>query len=316
VYAPILGLMVDNYEPVAWAEQLIEPARAVDHPRLATLYTMASLCWLPGRTEEAVRYADAGHLLIASGRHVVPFGLDGAVGSAYTAIGQPERSAEWCRAWLARGRDTYALTKAFLVLALTVAGCGDEARAAAVGLIDAAEVTGNPYALSWALYVHGSAFSDADPAHALEALRRGLAIARDSGNRFTESRLVNQLARIEAQHGDPLTALDYVTETIRHYRDAGNASLMRIALIILAAFFDRLGRYEPAATIAGFAISPFAAAAVPEINAAIDHLRDVLSDHIYDSLAHMGTAMTTAEMATYAYDQIDQARAELKAVSK
>ncbi len=43
---------VDNYEPIAWAEELIEPARAVDHPRLAFLYVMAALCWMPGRIED------------------------------------------------------------------------------------------------------------------------------------------------------------------------------------------------------------------------------------------------------------------------
>ena len=36
----------------------------------------------------------------------------------------------------------------------------------------------------------------------------------------------------------------------------------------------------------------------------------------YESLARKGETMTTADMATYAYDQIDQARAELNAVSK
>ena len=36
----------------------------------------------------------------------------------------------------------------------------------------------------------------------------------------------------------------------------------------------------------------------------------------YESLAHKGETMSTAEMATYAYDQIDQARAELNAVSE
>jgi hypothetical protein len=85
-------------------------------------------------------------------------------------------------------------------------------------------------------------------------------------------------------------------------------------LTILAAFFDRFGRYEPAATIAGFAITPFAAAAVPD--AATAHLRDVLGDQTYDSLAHKGAAMTTADMAAYACDQIDQARAQLRAVSE
>jgi hypothetical protein len=43
---------------------------------------------------------------------------------------------------------------------------------------------------------------------------------------------------------------------------------------------------------------------------------DVLGDQTYESLARKGETMTTAAMATYAYDQIDQARAELNAVSK
>jgi predicted ATPase len=36
-YAGFFGYLVENYEPIAWAEGLVEPARAVDHPRLAFL---------------------------------------------------------------------------------------------------------------------------------------------------------------------------------------------------------------------------------------------------------------------------------------
>jgi hypothetical protein len=91
---------------------------------------------------------------------------------------------------------------------------------------------------------------------------------------------------------------------------------MRNPLAILASLFDRLGGSKAAATIAGFALSPFAAAAVPDITTAIGHLREVLGDQTYDSLARKGETMTATEMATYAYDQIDQARTELNAVSK
>jgi hypothetical protein len=52
-----------------------------------------------------------------------------------------------------------------------------------------------------------------------------------------------------------------------------------------------------------------------EITFAIAHLREVLGDQTYESLARKGEAMTTAAMATYADDQIDQVRAELNAVS-
>ena len=115
--------------------------------------------------------------------------------------------------------------------------------------------------------------------------------------------------------GDPPAALDHVTLAIRNYHDAGNTTTIRAELAIHAALFDRLGRHEPAATIAGFGVNPMIAT-VPEISTAIAHLREVLGDPAYESLARDGEKITTATMATYAYDQIDQARAELNAVSK
>ncbi len=48
-YAGWLGVLVQTLEPIAWAEELIEPARAVDHPRLAALYALASQCFATGR---------------------------------------------------------------------------------------------------------------------------------------------------------------------------------------------------------------------------------------------------------------------------
>jgi predicted ATPase/class 3 adenylate cyclase len=140
-YAGLLGVGVQTLEPVAWAEELIEPARAVDHPRLAFLYAIASVCYMTGRIEAAVGYADAGQLVIASGRYEVPDGIEGMLGAVYLAIGQPERLAEWCRAQLARRRDTHVAIRSWLVAALAVAGCGGEAMDSADGLIEAAEAT-------------------------------------------------------------------------------------------------------------------------------------------------------------------------------
>ncbi|MDT7719624.1 MAG: hypothetical protein QOE94_635, partial [Mycobacterium sp.] len=314
-YAAFLGYLVENYEPIAWAEELIEPAREIDHPRLAFLYVMASCCWMYRRFEDAIAYTDAGQAVIGSGHSKVPYGIQGWLGGAYLYTGQRERWVEWCDAQLARGNDT-VLTRACLVLALRITGSCNEAVTAAHGLVDAAEATRNPHTLSFALLAYGFAFVDADPSRALEALRRGLLIAQDSSNRANETHLAANLSRVEAKHGEPLAALDYVTLAIRNYHDSGDTATMRTPLATLSVFFDSLGRSKAAATIAGFALSPFAAAAVPDITTAITHLRDVLGDQTYQSLARKGEAMTAAAMATYAYDQIDQARAELNAVSK
>jgi hypothetical protein len=272
---------------------------------------------MPGRAEDAVRYTEAAVMAFDSGGGDLPYGAEGSLYGAYTTAGQPERWVEWCRARLARGSDNPLFTTACLVIGLTIAGRLDEAMAAASGLIEAAEATGNPYVLSFSLLACGLAFQDGDPGRALGALRRGLVVARDSGNRANESHVAANLCLVEAKHGEPLAALDYFASAIRSYHDSGNMGMIHAPLAGLAAFFDRLGHPEPAATIAGFAaVSPLAALVFPEMPAAVAHVRQVLGNSVYESLAHDGETMITAEMVTYALDQIDQARAALNGVSK
>jgi predicted ATPase/class 3 adenylate cyclase len=314
-YVGLLGVRVQTYEPIAWAEELIESARAVDHPRLAFLYVIASQCFTTGRIEAAVGYSDAGQIVLGSSREALPYGTEAVLGSVYLVIGQPERCAELCRAQLARRRDTHVYIRGWLVVALSVAGSGGEAMDSADGLIEAAEATGNPLSLGWALFAYGGAFRDADPVGALNALDRGLVIAQDSGNRTIASLLAHLLARLEAEHVDTVSAFDHLTLAIRNFHNAGDATTIRVPLASLAALFDRLRRYEPAATVAGFALSPLAASAVPQLSRAITHLRDVLGEATYESLARKGETMTAAVMATYAYDQIGQARIELEHLS-
>ena len=311
-FAGLIGVPVENYEPIAWAEELIEPARVADHPRLAFLYVIASQCYMTGRIEAAVGYSDAGQIVLGRSRNGLPGGIEAWLGTVYLAIGQPDRLADWCRAQLARRRDSHVIIRGWLVIALVLAGCVGDAMNSADGLIDAAEQASNPALLAWALGAHGVAFRDADPVAALNALGRGLVIAQDSGNRAVASALAPFLARFEAEQDSAVSAFDHLSLTIRSYHNSGNTTSIRVPLAILAALFDRLGRYEPAATVAGFALSSFSVAAVPEITTAITHLREVLGEANYETLARKGETMTTAAMATYAYDQIDQARTELE----
>ena len=312
VSSALLGVMVENYEPIAWAEELIEPARAVDHPRLASLYVMASLCWSVGRVEEAVRYSEAGQAVILGGRTTVPSGFDSWLGSPYDMIGQAERSVEWARRVLAGGHDPYALARASIVAYLMRTGSHPEPISVAKELIEAADSFTNPWAVSWALLAYGMACCDVDPTGARDAMRRGLIVAKETGNRYFESHLANVLGRLEARHGDPVAALDYLAYAIRNYHDSGSTSVIHVPLAALAALLNELERHAPAATITGFALNSLSAAWVPELKSSITHLREVLGDQTYESLARKGATMTTAAMATYAYDQIDQARTELE----
>ena len=118
--------------------------------------------------------------------------------------------------------------------------------------------------------------------------------------------------QIKQVFAESQAAFDYVTVAIRNYHDCGNTTNMHPVLAILAAILDGLGCCESATTIAGFAFTNLTTVDFPEIDTATTHLHEVLGDQTYESLARKGGAMTTAAMATYAYDQIDQARVILR----
>jgi tetratricopeptide (TPR) repeat protein len=238
------------------------------------------------------------------------------LGSPYRFVGQPERYIALCRAQLARTGDTNIFAKVNLLGALPAQGLTDEAMVIANGIIDAAEAIRNPCVLTYGLLMCSYAFRDTDPARALEAARRAVLIARDSGNRLFETQLEWQLSTLELQQGDLLAALNDLAAAIRNNHESGNVALLLYPLAALATFLDRHGRAEAAAAIAGFALNPMTTEVFPDLSRAITHLREVLSDETYESLARKGKSMTIVEVVTYAYDQIDQARTELKASSK
>ena len=311
-FVGLIGFFAENYEPSTWAEELIEPARSEDHSRLSWLYQVASVCYMTGRTEQGLAYSEAIAMAHHDGCVEVPFGLEGLGGGVYLLIGQPERYVEWCRGYLDAGRDTHGLTRSALVNALVFAGSADEAIIAADGLVEVAEATDNPWAISYALLSTAWAYRDADPQLALKVARRGLVTTRETGNRFNESHSATVLSSLEIEYGDPLAALDYITLAIRSYHDSGSVAFLHSPLVNLAAILDRVGHFASAAVVVSFgALSPMAVVSNPQIAAVINHIRENLSTQTYDALVREGATMTPAAMVTYAFEQIDQARAEL-----
>jgi predicted ATPase len=314
VYAGFLGGWIEQHEPSTWAEELIDRARAVGHPRLGQLYVIAAECYRTGRLTDSVEYADAGAAILGTD-HFDRMLYDiepTALGGTYITTGSIDRWLALCRKRLALGEGMNAFNRGSMVMALTTAGEFDEAKSASEDLLNAADATDNPCAQAFALLSYGYVWRDAA---AYEALRRGLTIAQHSGNRMTESYLAVSLSGIAATNRDPTDALDFLTLAIKNFFDTGSYSQMASPLAVLASHFDRIGRYEAAATIVGFAVTAFALATFPEIDVTIAHLREVLSDNVYQSLSDAGAKMTNAGAARYALGQIDQARAELNAVS-
>ncbi|OBH40492.1 ATP-binding protein [Mycobacterium mantenii] len=316
-YATLFGLMVEQYEPVGWAEELIEPAGKVNHRRLAHLYVVAAQCHAAGRSHDAVGYLDASRQLTESGDFdKIPYELQSSTGIVYTHAGQSERWVELCRSAIERGAGPLTVTRACLVMAFYFLGNGDEAMAASPGMLAAADAANSPSTACFALLAHGLAHYDDDPSAAYDALRRSLTIAQESGNRQMESASASTVLLVAATYREPIECFETLLVLIGRYYDVGNTALLRNPLAILASLLEGLGHHEQAAIISGFASTDFSRASYPQLNAAIAHLRDVLGDQTYESLARQGETMTPADMVAYAYDQIDQALAELNAASE
>ena len=312
VFASTLGSWVEQFEPCNWAEDIIEPARTVEHPRLAQLYVMAARSGAAGRLDVAAIYAEEGLQAIESGRFdAVPFGFGYELGGVYVTKGDPSHWIEMCRNAITEDTNGHILARAYLVITLVMVGEEDEAVAASEVFRTADVAIDNPALVCWALLAYGFARHRTDPTAAFEVHRRGMEIARATGNRLLETYHIGNLSRLAALHGEPIEAFDFIGQTIGNYFDSGNFSLMPQPLAVLAAYLDRLGYHEPAATISGFAMSPFARNYYPEFRSAIAHLRGVLGEGAYESFARSGLQMTDSAMANYALDQIDQARSDL-----
>jgi hypothetical protein len=316
--AGFLGCLVENYEPSAWAVDLIEPARATNDPRLVSWSAIASMCCMLGCLDEALEYTNICRTAMQHSPVEEPIGLvEGWLAAVYIFVGDLEEYVGLYRSQLAHGRDIHEFNRISLVAALSAIDRKEEARAVATGLVEAAEATRNPYILSFALLADGVARLDTDASLAREEIDRGLVIARESGNRANETylamALTNALDLDGAEPGDLLTALDNITLAIRHYYDAGNSTHLRNAEGQLAVFLERRGHYEPAAITLGFAcVGPMPAPTVPGRDTVMAHLGDALGDQAYSSFVGKGEAMTTADAVAYAYDQIDQVRSELE----
>jgi predicted ATPase len=311
--AGFIGFWSERHEPIRWSEELVAPARAVQHRRLAQLCSIAVLCFTAGRIDDAVAYSAVGQEAVRSGRFdEVRNEAKASLASPYAAIGEIDRWVDWCRYVIGSEPEPHLHTRGVFTLALKMSGADEEAVAASRDLLAAADTADNPNLAAWALFAFGGAHRTVAPAAAYDAFRRGLRIAHDSGSLQTESSIASMLTVLATDHGEPADALNYSAISIRYYYDSGNFYLVKNTLATLAALFDRVDRPETAAIVSGFADSIFARASYPEFASVIAHLRDVLGDTAYDSFARQGKDMSSAAVVEYTLEQIDRARAELQ----
>ena len=207
----IVGVWIQRYEQFAWAEELLDSAIHHGVRRLPSLYTAAAHCFLTGRIDDSLRFGRAAVDLNDQPEYdPVPFAYCYLVlGSTYSYAGQLDRNLQTAAACRQRSDDRLTAGPSQLAFGLAVAKRFDEAQTMAEEAVSATTASGIPSQIAFALVAYGRAFAETDPAQALVAMRRGLAVARASDNRWQEAMVGTELAALEtARRGRQRRARD------------------------------------------------------------------------------------------------------------
>jgi predicted ATPase len=311
-HTAMLCISLQRYEPVGWAEELLEAATVADLPQLPRLYTAAGICAYAGRPKEAVGYAQKAVALEVDSRYD-PFetGWSGMWEAlARTYIGQIDRRLEISAELAAQTGFAHVSGLDLLLYGLPLAGRIDEAQAMADEVVTAARDHGHPLGIAFALAGYGQAFASSDPTRALTAFREGLGYSREQKMPWWETFIARHLASLEAAHGDLKNALDLFETSVDSLHRAGNVAHLVIAFANLAVLLDRLKLSVAAATLYG-TTRHGNIEMVLDLPTVVEHLRSVLGESAFDQAIGDGAAMEISDAVQYARQQIQAARHEL-----
>jgi predicted ATPase/DNA-binding CsgD family transcriptional regulator len=309
-HAALMGFSVQLFETLAWAEELLSPATAADVHRLPRLYTAAGYACFAGRAEAARANAHRATELEADLRYDA---CEPGYASFVEALGQVycgdlDRYVELTGA-VAR---TYGSARGY-GLASYVDGlqsCGriNEALALTEDAVAAARSLGNPYWVSYALWIAGMAFSKADVRRAFAAWDEGVAFVREHRVQFFEGFLARDAARLHTSDGEAEAALVLFAEAVGAFRRAGNVPQLVITLASLPRLFERIGRPAPAMMLLGaLSNEPSSFNHVPELAELTDRVGRSLGDARAAELSAAGAALDLSDAAVYARQQLDAA---------
>jgi len=310
-HAALMGFSVQLFETLAWAEELLEPAAAADVRRLPRLYTAAGYACFVGRAEAARESAHrATELEVDSRYDACEPGYASfveALGSVY--CGDLDRYVELTGTVAQQYGSDRGYGLAAYVDGLQSCGRIEEALGLTEESVGAARSLGNPYWISYALWIAGLAFSKADVRRAFAAWDEGVAYVREHRVQFFEGFLARDAARLHTSDGEPEAALVLFADAIAAFHRAGNVPQLIITLASVPALFERLDRLAPAAMLLGaLSREPSSFHHVPELGDLSDRISRKLGTTRALELTAEGAALELGDAAVYARQQIDAAR--------
>ena len=169
---------------------------------------------------------------------------------------------------------------------------------------------GNPYWISYALWIAGMAFSKTDLRRAFAAWDAGVAFVREHRVQFFEGFLARDAARLHTSDGEPEAALVLFAEAVAAFHRAGNVPQLIITLASVPALFERLDRFwrRRRCSSARCLVSRSSFHHVPElVDLAIASAASSARGGLVE-LFQAGAALDLDDAAVYARQQIDAAR--------
>ena len=287
------------------------PVVEADLPQLPRLYVAASLCLYLGQPDLGVTYAQTATALGGRRRRTTRSRTVGARCSSRWHICSVVGSSGG-----SRSRRISAATERFRSGRRALRAHVGAARGGAGGRGDEPSPTrrstrpalyGSPFWIGWALGGYGRAFADARPVQALDALREGLAYARENRLGFWEANLAQDAARLEASHGELDDALGLCSPR-RSTRSTGPAtscsSRPRWRRWRSSSTASDEPRWPPPST-APAPGRPASDSSRPSADVIV-HLRSVLGHARFDELVAVGAAQETAEAVRFAQLEIER----------
>ena len=310
-HAALMGFSVQLFETLSWAEELLDAATEADVPRLPRLYTAAGYACFVGRPDAARRNAHRATELAADARYDpcepgYSMFIE-ALGQVY--CGDLERYIELTGEVAERYGTERGYGLASFVDGLQSAGRVAEALALTEQSVAVARQVGNPYWIAYALWIAGMALSRSDSRRALAAWDEGVAFVREHRVRFFEGFLARDAARLHTSDGEPEAALVLFGDAIAAFHRAGNIPQLIITLASVPALFERLERFDAAATLLGAMTQQESSFHhVPELAELEVRLAARLDGKQTRELITAGACFSLDDAAGYARRQIDVAR--------
>jgi predicted ATPase/DNA-binding CsgD family transcriptional regulator len=310
-HAALIGTSANLFEPISWAESLLDSASAADIARLPRLYAAAGYACFVGRPATAVEHADkAMQLEKLPGYDPCLPGLSAFIGAlANVYDGNLDRYVALAAAADRFGGPALAFARPALVDGLQASGRVEEALALLDSSVIAARDAGNPFWLAYALWVAGTTLSKLDPPRALSAWDECLDVIAEYRVDFFGGFVARDAARLHTATGDTDAALDQYAGAIESFHKAGNVAQLIITLASVPELLDLLGQKEAVATLhAALTRIPTSVEHVPALADLGERLALQLGDAISVPFT-AGRAMDLDDAATFARSEVERVRA-------